>query len=368
MAYLIKAYSFGSPVPVVSNLPLGGVKNFSFADATETRIYLDDADGQFNQATRLSQPGQRLLIDTDLGGVTVKANTVLTYNPRFVTLIRDDVTGANYYAILPYAAGTSAATPAEIGDRTTVLILPLNPTTPEFNPANSISYAASRQPSQIAMAVTQIPPGYLSPTCFATGTLIETANGPRPVETLVAGDLVMTRDHGLRALAWAGGRRLTARHLDLCPNLRPIRIRAGALGPGIPATDLTVSPQHRVLVASRIAERLTGSAEVLVAAKHLCAMPGISVTVPADGIGYHHILFDRHEIVRSNGCWTESLFTGPVALNSVSPAAQREIRALFPGLFGPDPATPEGARTFMTGRLARELTRRHIKNARPLVA
>ena len=57
-----------------------------------------------------------------------------------------------------------------------------------------------------AVADTPIPPSYLNPTCFATGTLIDTANGPRPVDRLVAGDLVLTRDRGLRPLAWAGGR------------------------------------------------------------------------------------------------------------------------------------------------------------------
>lgn len=34
------------------------------------------------------------------------------------------------------------------------------------------------------------------PVCFHAGTAILTPRGPRPVQTLCPGDLVMTRDHG----------------------------------------------------------------------------------------------------------------------------------------------------------------------------
>ena len=53
---------------------------------------------------------------------------------------------------------------------------------------------------------------------------------------------------------------------------RPIRIRAGTLGNGLPEADLIVSPQHRVLVRSGIARTLFGADEVLVAAKQLLAL------------------------------------------------------------------------------------------------
>ncbi|HCE71257.1 MAG TPA: type I secretion protein, partial [Ruegeria sp.] len=33
--------------------------------------------------------------------------------------------------------------------------------------------------------------------CFTPGTLIATAHGPRAIETLRPGDLIVTRDHGL---------------------------------------------------------------------------------------------------------------------------------------------------------------------------
>ena len=93
--------------------------------------------------------------------------------------------------------------------------------------------------------------------------------------TLAEGDLVRTLDHGLQPVRWVGARRLSAAELAAAEKLRPIRIRAGALGPGTPRADLLVSPQHRVLVRSRIAQRMFGTDEVLVAAKQLLQIDGI---------------------------------------------------------------------------------------------
>ncbi len=118
----------------------------------------------------------------------------------------------------------------------------------------------------------------------------------------------------------------------------------------------------------RVAEGLVQALAPLDIRRHLCALPGIEALNPPGGIGYHHLLFDRHEIVRSNGAWTESLFTGPQALASLGPAARREIRAIFPELFGQNAPGWQGARDFLTGAQTRELTRRHLKNDKPLIA
>lgn len=164
----------------------------------------------------------------------------------------------------------------------------------------------------------------MGPPCFVAGTLIETATGPRPVETLVAGDLVMTRDSGLRPLCWTGGRMVTAlgRHA-------PVRFDTGVLDNDRP---LLVSPQHRVLIEGWQAELLFGEAEVLASAVHL--VNGTSVRrAPDRAVSYHHILFDRHEIVLSNGAPTESFFPGETILDEDA-ELRAEILCLFPELEG----------------------------------
>jgi hypothetical protein len=201
--------------------------------------------------------------------------------------------------------------------------------------------------------------------CFAAGTLILTQQGERPVEDLAPGDLVQTRDHGLQPIRWAGKRVLSPAELAANPKLRPIRIRKGALGRDLPAADLVVSPQHRVLVRSRIAQRMFGADEVLVAAKQLCQIDGIEVAEDMAGVAYHHIMFDRHEVVISNGAETESLFTGPEALKAVGAVALTEILTLFPELANEN-HRPEAARTIAIGRRARQMAERHARHAMTL--
>ncbi|MBK4215504.1 Hint domain-containing protein [Paracoccus caeni] len=199
--------------------------------------------------------------------------------------------------------------------------------------------------------------------CFTPGTLIDTHDGPRLVEDLKAGDAVLTRDNGVQILRWTGGRPMELHAGN--DHLRPILIAAGALGEGLPVADLRVSPQHRVLVRSAIARRMFGAEEVLVAAKHLVGLPGIEVDRVADSVTYLHILFDRHEIVFSNGAPTESLFTGPEAMKSVPEAARDEIMSLFPELAATN-ALPVPARMLLNGRRGRQLAERHLNKGRPV--
>lgn len=197
--------------------------------------------------------------------------------------------------------------------------------------------------------------------CFTAGTMIRTAGGERRVEDLALGDLVWSRDNGLQPLRWIGRRTLRPSELAAQPKLRPIRIRAGALGAGQPLRDLVVSPQHRVLVRSSIAMRMFGAPEVLVAAKQLLSLPGIEVDEAAREVTYLHLMFDRHEVLVSNGAETESLYPGPMALAALGEAAAAEIQAIFPELCEGEGGFPP-ARQLVPGRLARKLAERHGKN------
>ncbi len=204
--------------------------------------------------------------------------------------------------------------------------------------------------------------------CFARGTLIQTEDGPVAVEDLRAGMKVITRDHGAQDVRWIGSRVLCAKSLAVNPNLRPIRISAGALGQGLPERDLVVSPQHRILVRSKIAQKMFGCAEVLVAAKQLLQIDGIDVAHDLESVEYFHILFDRHEIVLSEGAETESLYTGTEALKSVGASAREEIFAIFPELRErAEDEQPAGARLLASGRTGRKLAVRHAQHHKPLV-
>lgn len=202
--------------------------------------------------------------------------------------------------------------------------------------------------------------------CFADDVLIDTTRGPVAAGDLRVGDMVLTRDHGPQPVRWMGRRHLDAADLAAAPHLRPVRIAKGALGANAPQADLVVSPQHRILVRSRIAQKMFGTDEVLVAAKQLCQLDGIDLACDLESVTYVHFLFDDHQIVLSNGAETESLHPGSEAIKSVGTAAQEEIFAIFPDLRDGTERPP--ARLLASGRMGRKLAVRHQQNHKPLVA
>lgn len=127
-----------------------------------------------------------------------------------------------------------------------------------------------------------------------------------------------------------------------------------------------VSPQHGVLVRSKIAQRMFGAIEVLAAAKQLLHLDGIEVAGDLAEVEYFHILFDRHEIVVSNCAEIESLYTGKESLKAVGPAARAEISALFPELREMDGEQP-CVRRLSTAKQARKLAAHHARHGHPLV-
>lgn len=167
--------------------------------------------------------------------------------------------------------------------------------------------------------------------CFASGTLIETIDGPRAVETLAPGDMVHTQEHGPQPLRWVGQTCVPA-----LGDLAPIVISKGVLGND---SDLVVSPQHAVLIEDWRAELLYGEEKVLVRAVDLLGHNGV-YRRPGGAVTYCHILFDAHQLVCASGIWSESLYPGDMTLQTVNPAARAEIESLFPDLkeYGPKSA------------------------------
>jgi len=185
--------------------------------------------------------------------------------------------------------------------------------------------------------------------CFTPGTSIVTATGGRAVETLQIGDLVATRDHGLRPLVWVGRRELTKAEVEQKPQLAPVLIRRGALGPDNPNRDMIVSPQHRILLKGKKLALMTGEAEALAPAIGLVNGDTIVSCAP-QAVTYLHLMCSNHEVIRADGVWTETLFPGDQALSGLTAEARAEVCELFPDLTGFMPA-----RTLMASRETRWL-------------
>ncbi|OAN82874.1 type I secretion protein [Sulfitobacter pontiacus] len=180
--------------------------------------------------------------------------------------------------------------------------------------------------------------------CFTPGTLIATPKGERRVEDLVVGDRVITRDNGIQEIRWVGAREMTGQELAHKAHLLPVLIRQGALGNNLPERDMLVSPNHRVLVANDKTALYFEEREVLVAAKHLTGLEGVDI-VETSGTTYIHVMFDHHEVILSDGTWTESFQPGDMSLAGVGNAQRNEILELFPKL-----ATREGVDGYVAAR------------------
>ena len=135
------------------------------------------------------------------------------------------------------------------------------------------------------------------PGGFAPGTRLITPEGAVAVETLRAGDLVLTRDSGPCRLASVFRRDAPSAAGLVC-------IAPGALGPDVPETALTVVAEQRMLMVSDDTLRLFGTAETLVAAGDLAASAVADWTPERTG---HLVTLDlgRAELVLADGAWAK---------------------------------------------------------------
>ncbi len=80
------------------------------------------------------------------------------------------------------------------------------------------------------------------------------------------------------------------------------------------------------------------------APQFLTDLEGVDV-VDVSSTTYFHIMFDQHEVVLSDGTWTESFQPGDQTLAGISDASRDEILELFPEL-----STREGVDGYTSAR------------------
>ncbi|MGB3313066.1 MAG: Hint domain-containing protein [Albidovulum sp.] len=186
---------------------------------------------------------------------------------------------------------------------------------------------------QSAEALPADPPGARGGViCFTGGTLIATPDGPRPVEAIRPGDRISTRDDSAQEVLWTGSRRMSGARLYAMPHLRPVRIRAGAMGEDRPEFDLLVSPEHRMLVRGARARALFSEDEVLVAARDLIDGQRIVAETGFREVTYFHLLTERHQVIWANGMETESFHPAAADLDLMEPHQRAALFNTLPDL------------------------------------
>jgi len=132
-------------------------------------------------------------------------------------------------------------------------------------------------------------------TCFLAGTHLATPDGPRRVEELRIGDLVLTADGCAAPVHWIGVQTIVPVFADPLRSF-PVRIAAGALGPGMPRRDLLLSPDHALFLDG-----------VLVQAGAL--LNGTTIVREREmpeRFTYFHVELDDHALILAEGVPTET--------------------------------------------------------------
>lgn len=174
---------------------------------------------------------------------------------------------------------------------------------------------------------------------FARGTMITLGSGlQRPIEQLISGDRVLTRDHGCQPVRWVGQATLRA-----VGAFAPVVITKGTLAN---SGDLIVSQHHRMFLYQRNRKAGLATSEVLVQARHL--VDDERVFLREGGyVDYFSLVFDQHEIVYAEGVPAESLMVNETTVNRLPAALSDEMKARFPGLSQNQHFGTEAGRQFL---------------------
>ncbi|MDM7459156.1 MAG: Hint domain-containing protein [Paracoccus sp. (in: a-proteobacteria)] len=382
MEHQILLLTFPTPIPADSGsyYPFHNmISQFTIADARQDIVYLYDEEERFRPFFYGTPTDQQYLtrpltVGQGASEETLPAGTQLT---NFLgSILRDDA--GNRFVVMFPRIYTDASFGPGPGGLHSVMVFPLpvadgqgNLVFPMFDVASGFSFVRTYNPEADGNNDLRYPPTAQSepvhpqipPACLTTDTLVMTDRGPCPVQTLAAGDRVLTRDDGLQPILWRGMRHHDPAQLDLMPQHRPVRIARGALGSDgagrpCPDRDLVVSPQHRILLASRIVARMLATSEILVPARRLAGLPGISIHLAPRGVTYWHLLLARHQVILTENAWTETLLPASAAMQAFGPAARKHITALAPKFV----AEPEPARPIPAGHVQRRLVQRHAGN------
>ncbi|ASM72237.1 MULTISPECIES: Hint domain-containing protein [Roseobacteraceae] len=292
--------------------------NFTFSSTT-TGITFDDADGVLGDDpySGFSVVDQRLTQPVEIDGTTYTPNDetvrwglqapVSVENEYEVTLFDD---AGNEYRMVGVSITQGYST--KVVGVTFDGAFPPSGTTLQYIQGVS-TYNGTGQTLTIPT----------DPVCFLAGTLIETPDGPCAIEYLKVGMSVLTLKNDAQDIRWIGRNSVCG-----LGRLAPICIKAGAFDNH---RDLYVSPNHRILLRSSMAELSFGQGEVLVPAKALVNDVTV-VRVPMRRADYLHLMLDAHDLVFSEGIATETLFVGNVTLDILGADAMAELLEIFPDL------------------------------------
>jgi hypothetical protein len=130
--------------------------------------------------------------------------------------------------------------------------------------------------------------------CFAAGTSIRMAHGALPVEHLRPGMRLETWHGELAEIVWIGHRHIDCSQHPEPATVCPVRVLAGAFGPGRPSRDLWLSPDHAVFV------------EGVLIPVHYLVNGGTIRQMLVPQVTYYHVELAQHDVILAEDLAVES--------------------------------------------------------------
>ncbi len=134
-------------------------------------------------------------------------------------------------------------------------------------------------------------------SAFAPDTMVETEEGPLPLEWVVPGHRILTRDNGMQEVYWTAATSL----VELGEAGRPVQIPEGALAPGVPWEPVVVAPGHRILIRHPAVELYFGTREAFIEARDLLGLRGIGPAEHGPDFAYVHLALSQPAVIETAG-------------------------------------------------------------------
>ncbi|WP_161863725.1 Hint domain-containing protein [Algicella marina] len=148
------------------------------------------------------------------------------------------------------------------------------------------------------------------------GTVVLGESGPMPISMMGPGETIFgARRERLHAL-WVEHVRFDETDLWREPLLAPLRISAGALGPGFPDNDVVLALGQWL--------RLPGS-EKSVPAEHLVGREGVALARDMENVAYTRAIFTRPGAFWANGLYCEGFRPDSARLAETEPKLWAEL-------------------------------------------
>ena len=169
-------------------------------------------------------------------------------------------------------------------------------------------------------------------TGICAGANLRTPCGPRRVEYLRQGDLVVTRDNGLQPVRMVWTRKVTAAEIAADPSLAPVTLKPRAIAPMMPQKDVAVGGGHRLLIPGWRFGDEDASENSLVAARDVEGLAGGDPDREPQEITYYNIVFDEPQVFHANGMPVESFTPSSDSTKNLPKDVIAIMRETFPDL------------------------------------